>query len=143
MSWKFKMLPWQCQWKFQTLLYTLWRLCEEIWKKFVRLVSEKKALKVQILNEVALRQVVSKRVSFQDRRNENAPKFPGVKIWYYTAFWRYLRIIESFITFLLGNLSRLLKIYGLKCIVVWVEFKHTEFFYFLRRLFAKHQTLSS
>ena len=35
-------------------------------KKFVRVVSEiyKKALKVQILNEVALRQVVRKRVSF-------------------------------------------------------------------------------
>ena len=40
-----------------------------IWKdlkKFVRVVSEiyKKALKVQILNEVALKQVVRKRVSF-------------------------------------------------------------------------------
>ena len=39
-------------------------------KKFVRVVSEiyKKALKVQILNEVALKQVVIKRVSFQDRK---------------------------------------------------------------------------
>ena len=38
----------------------------EILKKFVRVVSEiyKKALKVQILNEVALIQVVRKRVSF-------------------------------------------------------------------------------
>ena len=35
-----------------------------------------KALKVQILNEVALIQVVRKRVSFQDRKNENTPKFP-------------------------------------------------------------------
>ena len=35
-------------------------MCEEILKKFVRAVSEiyKKALKVQILNEVALGQVV-------------------------------------------------------------------------------------
>ena len=44
-------------------------------KKFVRVVSEryKKALKVQILNEVALVQVVRKGVSFQDRKNENTP----------------------------------------------------------------------
>ena len=42
------------------LLYTLWRLCDEIFTKFVEIVSAiyKKALKVQILNEVALRQVV-------------------------------------------------------------------------------------
>ena len=39
-----------------------------------------KALKVQILNEVALIQVVRKRVSFQDRKNENTPKFPSIKI---------------------------------------------------------------
>ena len=51
-------------------------------KKFVRVVSEiyRKALKVQILNEVALIQVVRKRVSFQDRKNENTPKFPSIKI---------------------------------------------------------------
>ena len=48
-------------------------------KKFVRVVSE---VKVQILNEVALFQVVRKRVSFQDRKNENKPKFPRIKIWY-------------------------------------------------------------
>ena len=42
----------------------------------------KKALKVQILNEVALIQVVRKRVSFQDRKNENTPKFPSIKIRY-------------------------------------------------------------
>ena len=53
-------------------------------KKFVRVVSEiyKKVLKVQILNEAALIQVVRKRVSFQDRKNENTPKFPSIKIWY-------------------------------------------------------------
>ena len=41
-------------------------------KKFVQVVSEiyKKALKVQILNEVALIQEVRKRLSFQDRKNE-------------------------------------------------------------------------
>ena len=51
-------------------------------QKFVRAVSEryKNALKVQILNEVALIQVVRKRVSFQDRKNENTPKFPSIKI---------------------------------------------------------------
>ena len=47
-------------------------------KKFVRVVSEiyKKALKVQNLNEVALILMVRKRVSFQDRKNQNTPKFP-------------------------------------------------------------------
>ena len=51
-------------------------------KKIVRVVSEiyKNELKVQILNEVALIQVVRKQVSFQDRKNENTPKFPGTKI---------------------------------------------------------------
>ena len=40
------------------------RICDKILKKFVRVVSEiyKKELKVQILNEVALRQSVRKRV---------------------------------------------------------------------------------
>ena len=51
-------------------------------KKIVRVVSEiyKKPLKVQILNEVALIQVVRKRLSFQDRKNENTPKFPSIEI---------------------------------------------------------------
>ena len=40
----------------------------------------KKALKVQILNEVALIQEVRKRVSFQDRENESTPKFPSIEI---------------------------------------------------------------
>ena len=67
---------------FQTSLYTLWRLCEEILEKLVRVVSEiyKKALRVQILYEVALRQVVRKRVSYKDRENENTPKFPNIEI---------------------------------------------------------------
>ena len=65
-------------------IYTLWSLCEEIIKKFVQVVSEiyKKAQKVQMLNEVALIQVVRKRVGFQDRKNENTSKFPSIKIWY-------------------------------------------------------------
>ena len=64
-------------------------------KKFVWVVSEiyKKALKVQILNDVALIQVVRKRVSFQDRKNKNIPEFLSIEIWYQAAFWRYLRII--------------------------------------------------
>ena len=51
-------------------------------KKFVRVVSEiyKTALKVQILNEAAPGQVVRKRASFQDRKNENTPKFPSIEI---------------------------------------------------------------
>ena len=59
-------------------------MCEEILKTFVRDVSEidRKALKVQILNKVALTQVVEKRVSFQGRKKENAPKFPSNEIWY-------------------------------------------------------------
>ena len=67
-------------------------------KKFVQVVSEiyKKALKVQILNEVALRQVVRKRVSFQDRKNENTPKFPG------TIYDRNL-ILSSILTILKNN----------------------------------------
>ena len=32
------------------------------------------------VHEVALIKVVRKRVSFQDRQNENTPKFPGIKI---------------------------------------------------------------
>ena len=57
---------------------------EDYVKKFVRVVSEiyQKALKVQILNEVALLQVVRKRVSFKDRKDENTPKFPSIKIRY-------------------------------------------------------------
>ena len=44
------------------------KVSEEILKKFVRVVSEiyQKALKVQLLNEIALIQVVRKQVSFQD-----------------------------------------------------------------------------
>ena len=40
----------------------------------------KNLLKVQILNEVALRRVVKKRVRFQDRKKENTPKFPSNEI---------------------------------------------------------------
>ena len=60
----------------------MWRDLKK--KKFVQIVSGiyKKAQKVQILNEVALIQVVRNRVSFQDRKNENKPKFPSIKIWY-------------------------------------------------------------
>ena len=36
---------------------------------------------------------VRKRVSFQDRKNENTPKFPNIEIWCSAAFWSYLRII--------------------------------------------------
>ena len=76
---------------FIYIMKIMWR----DFKKFVRVVSEihKKALKVQILNDVALIQVVRKRVSFQDRKNKNIPEFLSIEIWYQAAFWRYLRII--------------------------------------------------
>ena len=47
-----------------------------------KVVSEiyKKVLKVQILNEVTLRQVVRKRVSFKDTKIENTTKFPSFEI---------------------------------------------------------------
>ena len=61
-------------------IYIMKIMWGEILKKFVRVVSEiyKKELKVQILNEVALTQMVRKRVSFQDRKNESTPKFPSI-----------------------------------------------------------------
>ena len=51
-----------------------------MWRDFKKIRSRRfrdiqKSAKVQILNEVALRQVVRKRVSFQVRKNENTPKF--------------------------------------------------------------------
>ena len=57
-------------------------MSRDLKKKFGRVVSKmyKKALKFQILNEVACIQVVRKRVGFQDRKNENTPKFPSIKI---------------------------------------------------------------
>ena len=58
----------------------------------------KKALKVQILNEVSLIQVDRKRISFQDRKNENTPKFPGIKI---------CMLLGSILTLLKNNLSHL------------------------------------
>ena len=56
-----------------------------MWRDFKKIRSSrfrdiKKALKVQILNEIALRQVVRKRVSFEDRKNENTPKFSSTEI---------------------------------------------------------------
>ena len=58
----------------------MWR---DLKKKSVRVISEiyKNTLKVQIFNEVALIQVVRKRVSFQDGKNENTPKFASIEIW--------------------------------------------------------------
>ena len=58
-----------------------------MWRDFKKIRSSRfrdiqKKLKVQILNEVALRQVVRKRASFQERKNENTRKFPSIKIWY-------------------------------------------------------------
>ena len=51
-------------------------------KEFCQAVLEiyRKALKVKIQNKVALRQVVRKQVSFQDRKKGNNPKFPRIEI---------------------------------------------------------------
>ena len=66
------------------IIYIMKIIWRDLKKKFVWAVSEihKNLLKVQILNEVALTQVVEKRVSFQGRKKENAPKFPSNEIWY-------------------------------------------------------------
>ena len=62
------------------IMKIMWRDLKK--NSFESFQTYKKALKVQILNEVALMQVVRKRVGFQDRKNENTPKFPSIKIWY-------------------------------------------------------------
>ena len=53
------------------IIYIMKIMWRDLKKKFVRVVSEiyKKAIQVQILNEVALRQVVRKRVSFQEYKH--------------------------------------------------------------------------
>ena len=47
---------------------------------FSRFRDVRKSAKSQILNEVSLLQMVRKRVSFQDRKEENTPKFPSIEI---------------------------------------------------------------
>ena len=70
--------------KVSDIIIYIMKIMWRDFKRFIRVVSEiyKKALKVQISNEVALIQVVRRRVSFQDPKNENTPKFPIIKIWY-------------------------------------------------------------
>ena len=57
--------------KFETLIY----IYIYIYKKDIQ--ERAKSPKV---NEIALIQVVRKRVRFQDRMNESTPKFPSIKI---------------------------------------------------------------
>ena len=64
------------------LMKIIWRDLKKIRSSRFMQRYKKKPLKVQILNEVALRQVVRKRVSFYDRKNENTSKFPSIKISY-------------------------------------------------------------
>ena len=48
-----------------------------MWRDFKKNRSSRlRALKVQVLNEVALSQVV------KEHKNENTPKFPNIEIWY-------------------------------------------------------------
>ena len=66
------------------IIYIMKIMWRDFLKEFIWVVSEiyKKGLKVQILNEIALTQLVRKRVSFQDCKNENAPKCSSIEIWY-------------------------------------------------------------
>ena len=68
--------------KVSDLIIYIMKIMRRDFKKIrsSRFRDMQKKLKVQILNEVALRQEVRKRVSFQDRKNENTPKFPSNKI---------------------------------------------------------------
>ena len=56
-------------------------------------------------------QMVRKQVSFQERKKENAPKFPSIKIYVKQPSDATYDLFEFFRTFLLNNLSRLLKMY--------------------------------
>ena len=116
-----------------TIIYIMKIMWRDL-KKFIQVVSKKykKAMKVQILNEVALRQVVRKRVSFQDRKNENTPKLPSIEIWHLSSILTLLEINLSHLQHLLNNLSRPLKI-----IFVFFLIQTYRIFYFLRRLFAE------
>ena len=85
LSWNFKVLQWiNLNESFRHYYIHNEDYLKRFKKKLDGVVSEiyKKALKVQILNEVAVIQVVRKRVGFQDRKNGSTPKFPGIKIWY-------------------------------------------------------------
>ena len=66
------------------IIYIIIYITKIMWGYFKKIRSRdmQKALKVQILNKVALRQVVRKWISFQDRKKENTPKFLSIKIWY-------------------------------------------------------------
>ena len=66
LSWNFKVLQWILLKVSDIILYSLKIMWRDFKKKSFDVVSEiyKKALRVQSLNEVALRQVVRKRVSF-------------------------------------------------------------------------------
>ena len=54
-----------------------------MWRDFKKIRSGRFGdIQESAKDEVALIQVVRKRVSFQDRKNENTPKFPSIEIWY-------------------------------------------------------------
>ena len=63
------------------ITYIMKIMCRDFYKiRPGRFRVIQKALKVQILIEVALIQAVRKRVSFQHHKNQNTPKFPSIKI---------------------------------------------------------------
>ena len=98
LSWNFKGLQWINPHESFRRYYIHYEDYAKRLRKFVRVVSEiyKKALIVQILNEVALRQVARKRVSYQDRKNEKK-KFLSYRN----------MILSSILTLLKNNLSHL------------------------------------
>ena len=69
----------------------MWR---DLKKKNVRVVSEiQNSAKSPDFEWSCTNTGGEKRVSFQDRKNKNTPKFPSIEIWYQAAFGPYLRII--------------------------------------------------
>ena len=56
-------------------------------------------------NEVALRQVVRKQVSFQDRKKENTPKCPSSKMWYKQHSKAAKCDISSILTLLINKIN--------------------------------------
>ena len=90
-----------------------------------------------------LRQVVRKQVSFQDRKKENKPKFSSIEKWCEAAFWRYLRLL-LWVTkiFFIKHFIAAIKNIRFEIYYHFIWSQTYIIFYFSRRLFAKHHTLS-
>ena len=87
LSWNFKMLQWINLNESFRPYYIHYedfvkRFSKNSFQSFQRYTKKKP--KSPILNEVALidRWWENGLISFQDRKNENTPKFPSIKVWY-------------------------------------------------------------